>query len=71
MMTTNVAIRNWKTFEKMGVSNVSSPGSAYPGYGSVALMQQISLGGYKAPATPNQPMVITWAAASTSSGSRA
>jgi spermidine dehydrogenase len=59
MMTTNVALGNWKTFEKMGVYSVSSPGSAYPGYGSVGLMNQISLGSYKAPATPDQPIVVT------------
>jgi len=59
MMTTNVAIRNWKTFEKMGVYSVSSPGSSYPGYASVGLMPQISLGSYKAPASPTQPIVLT------------
>ena len=37
-MITNVAIRNWKAFEKMGVSSVSCPGAKYPGYSSAALI---------------------------------
>src|SRR5439155_3298512 len=28
MMTTNVALRNWKPFEKLGVSNISCPGTS-------------------------------------------
>jgi spermidine dehydrogenase len=59
MMVTSVAVRNWKPFTKMGVSAVASPGTLYPGYSNVALMPQISMGGYQAPRTPEQPMVLT------------
>jgi spermidine dehydrogenase len=53
MMTTNVALRNWKAFEKLGVSNISCPGSSYPGYGSVGMFANINMGDYKAPRTPD------------------
>jgi spermidine dehydrogenase len=59
MMTTNIALRNWQPFTKLGVSAISSPGSLYPGYSNVGLAQSISFGGYKAPRTPDEPIVIT------------
>jgi spermidine dehydrogenase len=59
MMTTNVALRNWKAFEKLGVSNISCPGSSYPGYSSVGLFANINMGDYKAPRTSDEPIVVT------------
>jgi spermidine dehydrogenase len=58
MLINNVAIRNWKAFEKMGVSNIVSPGTSYPGFESVGLMGLIGLGGYQPPRTPDDPMVL-------------
>ena len=59
MLSTRVAIQNWKAFEKLGVSNVSSPGTAYPGFGSVGLFTSISMGDYRAPSNPAEPIVIS------------
>jgi spermidine dehydrogenase len=59
MMTTNVALRNWKAFEKLHVSNISCPGKSYPGYSSVGLFANINMGDYKAPRTPDEPIVVT------------
>jgi spermidine dehydrogenase len=59
MMTTNVALRNWNAFEKLRVSNISCPGTSYPGYSSVGLFANINMGDYKAPRTPDEPIVVT------------
>jgi len=59
MMSTSVAVRNWRPFTNMGVSGVSSPGSQYPGYGSVNLIAQIDMGGYQTPKTPDQPTILS------------
>ena len=59
MLRTQVAIRDWKAFEKLGVSRVSCPGSAYPGYGSLALNPAVTMGDYHPPSTPDEPIVIT------------
>jgi spermidine dehydrogenase len=58
MMITNVAVRNWKAFEKLGVSNISCPGALYPGYWTVGLNAPIHLGGYQAPRRPDEPIVL-------------
>jgi spermidine dehydrogenase len=60
-MITNVAIRDWRAFEKLGVSTVSSPGASYPGYSSVGLNAPVTMGAYKPPRTPAEPIVITLA----------
>ena len=59
MMTTNIAVRSWKAFEKLGVSNVSSPGTSYPGYASASLNTPISMGGYKPPRSSDEPIVLS------------
>jgi spermidine dehydrogenase len=59
MLINNVAVSNWKAFEKLGVSNIVSPGSEYPGgFDSVGLMGLIDLGAYRAPRTPSDPTVL-------------
>jgi spermidine dehydrogenase len=58
-MSTNVAIRNWTAFQKLGVSSVSSPGTSYPGYSSASLGTPISMGKYKPPRTPDEPIFLT------------
>ena len=57
-MATNVAVRNWKAFEKLGVSTIRCPGLSYPGYGGVSLMGSISLGEYQAPRRPEEPIAL-------------
>ena len=57
-MATNVAIRNWTAFEKLGVSNITCPGLSYPGYAGVSLTDPRSLGEYRTPSQPEEPMVL-------------
>ena len=55
LVYTHVAIRNWKSFEKLGVRHIESPGS-YHVY--TALDFPVSLGDYAFPAKPEEPMVL-------------
>jgi spermidine dehydrogenase len=52
---TNVCIRNWTSFQKLGISSVSCPGSYFA---SVSLDFPVSLGGYRCPRSPEEPMVL-------------
>jgi len=55
LLYTNVFIRNWKAFEKLGVARVSSPGMYHS---SVSLDQPVSIGGYQCPKAPEEPIVL-------------
>ena len=55
LVYTHVAIRNWTSFEKLGVRQIQSPGS-YHVY--TALDFPVSLGEYKFPSKPEEPMVL-------------
>jgi spermidine dehydrogenase len=55
LVYTHVAIRNWKSFEKLGVRHIESPGS-YHVY--TALDFPVTLGGYAFPSRPEEPMVL-------------
>lgn len=55
LVYTHVAIRNWTSFQKLGVHHVICPGS-YFNY--VALDFPVSLGRYKFPSKPDEPMVL-------------
>ncbi len=52
---THVAIRNWTAFQKLGVRHIVSPGS-YHCY--TMLDFPVSLGAYKFPSAPEEPMVL-------------
>jgi len=52
---TNVAVRNWKAFEKLGISDVSCPGAYYR---SIMLDWGVSIGDYRCARTPDDPMVV-------------
>ncbi len=52
---TNVLLRNWTAFQKLGVSSVSAPGSYHT---SLGLSEAVSIGDYKHPRTPEEPIVI-------------
>ena len=56
---TNVALRDWKAFEKLGTNSITCPGAAYPLYSNVSLNAPVTMGGYKPPRTPNEPIVVT------------
>jgi spermidine dehydrogenase len=55
LVYTHVALRNWTSFWKLGVHHIVSPGS-YHNY--VALDFPVSLGQYKFPSNPEEPMVL-------------
>ena len=55
LVYTHVAIRNWTSFNKLGVRHIESPGS-YHVY--TALDFPVSLGEYSFPSKPEDPMVL-------------
>jgi len=55
LVYTSVGIRNWKAFEKLGISNVSSPGSYWM---NVSLNDAVNIGDYKSPRGPEEPMLL-------------
>jgi spermidine dehydrogenase len=52
---TNVLIRDWTSFQKLGVGNISAPGGYHS---SVGLWEPVSIGEYKTSVTPQEPMVL-------------
>jgi len=53
---TNVLLRDWRAFEKLGISTVSCPGSFYR---SVSLPTPRTFGPYTPSTKPSEPVVIT------------
>src|SRR5580698_7759244 len=52
---THVAIRNWMAFHKAGIGRIVSPGS----YHSLTMLDfPVSLGAYRFPSKPEEPMVL-------------
>jgi len=52
---TNVALRNWRAFEKLGISEVSCPGGYFR---YIMLDWGVSIGDYQCARTPDDPMVL-------------
>ena len=52
---TSVLVRDWTSFQKLGVGNISAPGGYHS---SVQLSEPVSIGDYKTPVTPQEPMVL-------------
>jgi spermidine dehydrogenase len=55
LLYTNVAIRNWTSFQKLGVSSVYAPGMYHTG---VNLDLPVSIGGYECARKPEEPIVL-------------
>jgi spermidine dehydrogenase len=55
LVYTHVAIKNWTGFQKLGVHQIEAPGSFHT---YVALDFPVSLGEYKFPSSPVEPMVL-------------
>jgi spermidine dehydrogenase len=55
LVYTSVALRNWTAFEKLGVSNISCPGSYHSG---ISLNSAVNIGAYRAPRSPHEPILI-------------
>jgi spermidine dehydrogenase len=55
LLYTNVAIRNWTAFQKVGANAVYAPGMYHTG---VNLDLPVSIGGYKCAQKPDEPIVV-------------
>jgi len=55
LVYTTVGIRNWTAFEKLGMQRAFCPGMYHP---SLSLDYPTSIGGYKFPTTPQEPMLV-------------
>jgi spermidine dehydrogenase len=51
----NVAIRNWQAFRKLGVDEIYCP---YGYFSNIKLDYPVSLGGYRNPRDPDEPIVL-------------
>ncbi len=55
LVYTAVAIRNWKSFQNLGVSRISTPGMYHH---EVNLGLPVNIGGYRSPKTPDEPILV-------------
>jgi spermidine dehydrogenase len=55
LVYTNVVIRNWTSFQKLGVSYIYAPGSFHS---EMNLDLPVSVGSYKCPRKPEEPIVV-------------
>jgi len=55
LVYTSVAVRNWKAFQKLGVSTIDAPTMYHT---SVSLTEAVSLGDLKHPETPDDPILL-------------
>jgi spermidine dehydrogenase len=55
LLYTNVAIRNWTSFQKLGTSSVYAPGCYHSAF---TLDIPVSIGGYECSKSPDEPIVI-------------
>ena len=65
LVYTNVALRNWVPFQKLGVRRVIAPGSWHM---SVTLNAAVNIGGYRSARSPEEPMLIRMVRAPASPG---
>lgn len=55
MLYTNILIRRWTSFQKLGVASINAPGMYHP---NVSLDPGSTVGGYKGVTTPDEPIVV-------------
>ena len=55
LLYTNVAIRNWTSFQKLGVSSVYAPGSYHTQW---SLDIPVSIGDYQCARKPDEPIIV-------------
>ena len=51
----SIGIRNWTSFQKLGIQNVSSPGSYWS---DVGLNFAVNIGEYRSPTSPEEPILL-------------
>jgi len=52
---TSVALRNWRSFHKLGVSRINTPGMYHS---EISLAEAVSLGDLRHPQSPDEPVVV-------------
>lgn len=55
MMYTNVLLKKWTAFQKLGVARISAPGMYYP---NTSLDPGSTVGGYQGVSTPDEPILF-------------
>ncbi len=65
LVYTNVLIRNWTSFQKLGISGASCPGGYWSG---ISLDFPVGMGDYRNPRSPEEPMVLHLSRAPASPG---
>jgi spermidine dehydrogenase len=55
LVYTNVALRNWRAFHKLGIRYVYAPGCYHV---DVGLNAAVDIGSYRSPRTPDEPMLV-------------
>src|SRR5882724_7593839 len=55
LIYTSVGLRNWISFQKLGISNINAPG-AY--WNSVSLNWPVNIGDYRSPRSPEEPILL-------------
>jgi len=55
LVYTNVLIRNWRSMANLGLSRASCPGSFFT---SVGFTHRVSMGDYRFPTSPDEPVVL-------------
>jgi len=55
MLYTNLLIRRWTPFQKLGVASINAPGMYHP---NTSLDPGSTVGGYKGVTTPDEPIVV-------------
>ncbi len=55
LIYTSVGLRNWTSFQKLGVDSISSPGCYHS---SVSLNAVVNIGGYASPKRPEEPILV-------------
>ena len=55
LVYTSVGLRNWTSFQKLGIRSIYAPGSYHPG---VNLNYTVDIGGYKSPRSPEEPILL-------------
>lgn len=65
LVYSNVALRNWTPFHKLGMRRIYAPGSYHI---SIGLNSAVNIGRYQSPRTPEQPMLIRMVRAPASPG---
>lgn len=55
LVYTSVGIANWTSFQKLGIQNVSAPGSYWS---NISLNAAVNMGEYRSPTSPEEPILL-------------